>query len=128
MVDPPVAATTVAAFSKAFLVTISLGLILLASRFITALPLARAYLSLCLYGAGVPAEYGNAKPIASETHAIVFAVNCPPHAPALGQAFNSNFLKSLAVIFPEEYFPTPSKTSTTVMSLPLNFPGRIDPP
>ena len=26
------------------------------------------------------------------------------------------------------YFPTPSKTSTTVTSFPLNLPGKIDPP
>ena len=50
------AATIVAAFSKAFLVTMSLGLIFLASNSITILPLAFAYLSLSSYGAGVPAE------------------------------------------------------------------------
>ena len=75
-----------------------------------------------------PAEYGNAKPIASDTHAIVFAVNWPPQAPALGQATNSNFLSSAADIWPDECFPTASNTSTTVTSLPLYLPGRIDPP
>ena len=66
--------------------------------------------------------------MASDTHAIVFAVNCPPQAPALGHAFNSNFLRSLVEIFPDECFPTPSKTSATVISLPLNLHGKIDPP
>ena len=37
--DPPVAATIVAAFSKDFFVTISLGLIFFSNKFITALPL-----------------------------------------------------------------------------------------
>ena len=41
---------------KAFLVTISLGLIFFANNSITILPLAFAYLSLSSYGAGVPAE------------------------------------------------------------------------
>ena len=41
------AATIVAAFSNDFLVTICLGLIFLFSKFITALPLCNAYLSLC---------------------------------------------------------------------------------
>ena len=72
----------------------SLGLIFFANKFITALPLSIAYLFLSKYGAGVPAEKGKANPIASETHAIVFAVNCPPQAPALGHAFNSNFLNA----------------------------------
>ena len=50
------AATIVAAFSKAFLVTMSLGLTCFFNKFITALPLCKAYLSRCPYGAGVPAE------------------------------------------------------------------------
>ena len=36
------------------------------------------------------AEPGSAKPIVSETHAIVFAVNCPPQEPAEGHATHSN--------------------------------------
>ena len=92
------------------------------------MPLSFAYLSLSSYGAGVPAEYGNANPIASDTQAIVFAVNWPPQAPALGQATNSNFLSSADDILPDECFPTASNTSTTVTSLPLYLPGRIEPP
>ena len=38
-VDPPVAATTLAAFTKDSIVTMSLGLIFLSSKFIIALPL-----------------------------------------------------------------------------------------
>ena len=127
-VDPPVAATTTAAFFKASIVTISLGLIFFFNNSITCLPLSIAYLSRSSYGAGVPDEYGNAKPIASDTHAIVFAVNCPPQAPADGQATSSSSSSSLSDIFPASCIPTPSKTSKTVTSLPLNFPGSIDPP
>ena len=58
----------------------------------------------------------------------MLAVNCPPHAPADGHAFNSIFLSACSEIFPEVYFPTPSKTSTTVISFPFNLPGRIDQP
>ena len=39
LVDPPVAATTTAAFFKDSIVTISLGLIFFSIKFITALPL-----------------------------------------------------------------------------------------
>ena len=58
----------------------------------------------------------------------MFAVNCPPHAPALGQATRSNSFKSSSVVPPAAYFPTASNTSTTVTSLPLYLPGNIDPP
>ena len=40
--------------------------------------------------------------MASETHAIVLAVNCPPQAPALGQATNSSSLSSSEDIEPED--------------------------
>ena len=66
--------------------------------------------------------------MASDTHAIVFAVNWPPQAPALGHATNSNSLNSFDDIFPAECFPTASNTSTTVTSLPLKLPGKIEPP
>ena len=85
-------------------------------------------MSLSSYGAGAPDEKGNAKPMTSATHAIVFAVNCPPHAPALGQATFSKSFKSFSVVPPAAYLPTASNTSTTVTSLPLYLPGKIDPP
>ena len=55
-------------------------------------------------------------------------MNCPPQAPALGQATNSNSLNSSEDIAPDECLPTASNTSTTVTSFPLNFPGKIEPP
>ena len=97
----------------------SRGLIFFFNKFITAWPLETANLSLFSYTAGVPADPGNAKPIASETHAIVLAVNWPPQDPPDGHATLSSLSKSFVDIFPVECFPTPSKTSTIVTSLPL---------
>ena len=74
------------------------------------------------------AELVSANPKASEIHAIVFAVNCPPHEPADGQATCSIAFNSLSSIVPRACFPTASKTSTIVKSFPLYFPGSIEPP
>ena len=41
---------------------------------------------------------------------------------------NTIYINSIVDIWPDECFPTASKTSTTVTSLPLYLPGRIDPP
>jgi hypothetical protein len=79
-------------------------------------------------GAGVPAEPGSASPIASETQAIVLAVNWPPQAPADGQATRSSSSRSASLILPTACWPTASNTSWTVTSRPLNRPGRIEPP
>ena len=54
---------------------------------------------------------GNAKPMASATHAIVLAVNCPPQEPAPGQAEHSISWSSASVILPTEWAPTASYTS-----------------
>ena len=125
---PPVAATTTAAFSNALRVQISRGRRLRSSRCITARPLSAAQRSRSSYGAGAPAEPGKASPIASDTVAIVLAVNCPPHAPADGQATHSSSCSSSSLIVPAAWRPTASNTSTTVTSRPWNRPGRIEPP
>ena len=39
---------------------------------------------------------------------IVFAVNCPPHAPAAGHATDSSSCSSSALIFPAAYAPIAS--------------------
>jgi hypothetical protein len=55
---------------------------------------------------------------------IVFAVNCPPHAPAPGHATFSISYSSSSEIFPARYAPIASKTLTTVASRwPLYTPG-----
>src|SRR5262249_62323139 len=73
-------------------------------------------------------ERGNANPTASDTAAIVFAVNSPPHDPAEGQATHSSSCSSSSVSLPTLCAPTPSNTSPIVTSLPLKRPGRIEPP
>ncbi len=75
LVEPPEAATTAAAFSRAWRVTMSRGRMFKAMRSMIFSPAALQNRSLISYGAGAPAEYGKAKPIASETQAIVLAVN-----------------------------------------------------
>ena len=66
--------------------------------------------------------------MASDTQAMVLAVNCPPQAPSPGQACSSTWHRRLAVILPAEYWPTASNTSCTVRSLPSRRPGMIEPP
>ena len=58
-------------------------------------------------------------PIISNAIAIVLAVNWPPQAPAPGLAAASMSASSWSVILPAAFAPTASKTSITVMSLPL---------
>ena len=89
----------------------SLGLIFFSIKFITVFPAKKEYLSRDSYGAGVDVEPGIANPIASETHAIVFAVNCPPQEPADGQATFSKSNNSFSLILFAANSPTASKTS-----------------
>ncbi len=128
LVEPPVAPTTSAAFCSDLSVTMSRGRMRCSINDTTARPDSTAQRSRSSYGAGAPAEPGNASPIASETVAIVLAVNCPPQAPAEGQATHSSSCRSASDIFPAACCPTASNTSTTVTSRPLNLPGRIEPP
>jgi hypothetical protein len=76
----------------------------------------------------VPAEFGSARPSASETQAIVFAVYWPPHEPPVGSATCSSSFKSASLMRLAAWAPTPSNTSTMVTSLPWNLPGMIVPP
>ena len=122
------AATITAAFSNALRVQMSRGRRLLSISRITASPEATAYSSRLRYGAGSEADSGSARPMASDTQAMVLAVNWPPQAPSDGQAWVSRSHRSSSVILPAECMPTPSNTSTTVTSLPCQRPGRIEPP
>src|SRR2546430_2628930 len=58
---------------------------------------------------------------------IVFAVNCPPQAPAPGQALSSISRSSAWLILPALTAPTASKTSISVMSRPRWRPAAIVP-
>ena len=66
--------------------------------------------------------------MASDTQAMVLAVNWPPHDPADGQATHSSSWRYASSTLPTECMPTASNTSTTVTSRFLNRPGRIEPP
>src|SRR5213078_2262270 len=128
LVDPPDAATTAAAFSSARRVTMSRGRIFDAISSITFSPAKVQKASRISYGAGAPAEYGSARPIASDTVAMVLAVNCAPQAPADGQATFSSSSRSASDMPPTEWRPTASNRSCTVTGLPRKLPGRIEPP
>ena len=68
--------------------------------------------------------------MASDTHAIVFAVNWPPQAPSPGQATFSSAcsFSSVMELEPAAWAPTASNTSSTVTSRPSYEPGRMEPP
>ena len=108
LVDPPVAATTAAAFSSALRVTMSRGRRLSLSRRITASPVWNAKASRSAITAGAADEPGSARPIASDTQAMVLAVNWPPQAPADGHAIFSSAVSSSSGIWPDWYLPTAS--------------------
>ena len=78
--------------------------------------------------AGTIAVPAGEMPSASKAIAIVFAVNCPPQAPAPGEAASSSSCSSSSVILPAANSPTASKTCWMVTSAPLKWPGLIEPP
>ena len=89
LVLPPNAFANAMAFSKAFLVRMSLGRIPSRNIFTTASPARRASSSRRRSTAGAEAEPGKDRPIASPIDDIVLAVNIPPHAPSPGHALRS---------------------------------------
>ena len=97
LVEPPVAATTAAAFSSAARVTISRGRRSRRSRFITASPDFSHSWSRDSKAAGAPAEPGSARPMASETQAMVLAVNWPPAGAGRGAGDQLQFAQILVV-------------------------------
>ena len=72
------------------------------------MPASAAKRSRAVSTAGGEPLPGSAMPIASATHAIVLAVNCPPQEPADGQALHSISYRSASVIFPAACAPTAS--------------------
>ena len=89
------------------------------STSITSSPHCRATSSLRPSSAGTIAVPGGEMPIASKAIAIVLAVNCPPQAPAPGEAASSSSCSSCSEILPEANWPTASKTCWIVTSAPL---------
>ena len=128
LVDPPVATATATPFSSASRVRICRAVTSRSTRSTTRRPQPCATSSFAASVAGtVPLPIGEI-PTASNTVAIVFAVNWPPHAPAPGQAAFSISESSSSSIRPAAHAPTASKTSWIVMSWPACVPGCIDPP
>ena len=108
------------AFSKDFLVMMSLVVIPSLSKLITDSPANFASGSRRLSTADGDDEPGSDIPIASEALAIVFAVYIPPHVPALGQAAFSIRSRSSSDIKPRALAPTASNEVTifTLISVP----------
>ena len=92
-------------------VMMSRGLRPLFTRSMTQLPAARATAALPGCVAGTLPLPSAAMPRNSTAVAIVFAVNCPPHAPAPGHAADSSDRRSCSVILPAACAPTASNTS-----------------
>jgi hypothetical protein len=105
LVEPPVAAIDAAAFSRAAFVMIWDGLTSRRTRSRTSLPAASDALFLERSSAGMSFWPAGLMPRNSSAVAMVFAVNCPPQAPAAGHATLSSSCSSSAVIFPAAWAP-----------------------
>ncbi len=100
LVDPPVAATEAMAFSSACRVTICRGVRCACNRSMTSLPAATATSARSPAVAGTLALPMGEMPRNSAAVAMVLAVNCPPQAPAPGQAAFSRALSCSSDIRP----------------------------
>ncbi len=127
-VDPPVAATVVIAFSIDARVTSDRGRTSPATSFIRVRPQARATSALRASVAGTSFAPSGDIPRNAMAVAIVFAVYCPPQAPAPGHARSSIMRSSRSAIRPAACAPTASKTSWMVRSRPSKRPGAMAPP
>ena len=118
LVEPPVAITTLMAFSNACLVMISRGRKSRLTSSSSASPLSLALSRFSASSAAMVDEPGRLMPIASMALLMVFAVYIPPHEPLPGQARRSISKKSASLSAPAPCSPTASKTLTTVRSRP----------
>ena len=117
-VEPALAATAAAALSSAARLMICDGLTSSRTSRIASLPASRAASSFESWRAGIALSPPGEMPRNSSAIAIVFAVNCPPQAPAPGHATLSSAWTSLPVMTPAACCPTASKTSWIVTSRP----------
>ena len=85
-VDPDIAACTIIAFSKLFIVTISEAFKFISASLTAILPASRAAVFNSFDVAGIKAVPGNIRPNASAIICIVLAVPMKEHAPHDGQA------------------------------------------
>ena len=88
----------------------------------TRAPVATATSAFCGSRAGTSLKLIGETPSISKAVAMVLAVNCPPQAPAPGQAWSSTSFSSLASMRPELKAPMASKASWMVMCRPLCSP------
>ena len=116
---------SVIAFSKAFFVRMSRGVMPAFTSCSTASPARRQSSSLLRLSASCAELSGNESPRPSIADAIVFAVYMPPQLPGPGIALRSTSSSSAALTFPAAAPPTASNTET--MSR-CPSPGRIVPP
>ncbi len=133
LVEPPLAATLAIVFTIDCFVMICDGRRFARTASISMRPASRVAACLSLSVAGTPESCIGEMPSISPLMAMVLAVNCPPHAPAPGQALASRASRPASSILPAAYAPMPSKTFWIVMSIfsplgPFSLPGAMDPP
>ena len=100
LVEPPMASTTVMAFSKAWRVIMSRGRTSSSSRRSRVTPALRASSTLRGSMAGMEASPGRDMPIISMAVDMVLAVNRPAQEPSPGQATHSRAVSSSRVMLP----------------------------
>ena len=100
LVDPPLAATLAIVFSRDLRVMICEGRRLARTASIIMRPASRVAACLSLSVAGTPESCIGEMPRISPLMAMVLAVNCPPHAPAPGQALASSASRPASSILP----------------------------
>ena len=128
LVLPPIAISTLIAFSMDSCVTICLGvtpsITILTNRFPDSFAI-RVFLASTACAVPQP---GRLNPSASVRHAIVLAVNNPAQEPAPLQDIFSILLSSESDIAPLWYAPTPSKTDMRSRYSSPTKPGSMGPP
>ena len=133
LVDPPVALTTVTAFSKALRVMMSDGRMLFSSSRLMAGPTFAISSRFACDTAGLDDEYGSDMPMASTAEAMVLAVYMPPHDPAPGHALWMMSSYAASSILPAVRAPYASNADRmltvppSVMESRLYLPPAVHP-
>ena len=115
------------AFSNASRVIMPRGVAPSRRSAIACRPASRAASAFAAPTAGTAFAPAGLTPRNSSAIAIVLAVNCPPHAPAPGQAASSTAFRRASSMRPAPCAPTASNTSKMVMSRPSMRPGAMEP-
>ncbi len=128
LVDPPMAISTLIAFSKARRVAILRGVIPSPASSTILSPASLASLNLSAATAGTVPFPGRARPRASARQFMLLAVNSPEQDPIPGHITSSSSFKSSSVILPAATSPTASNILSRPTALPLKHPASIGPP